>query len=72
MGLVLGKMPEHETICFFRVKWPQPAIKGSWREAVTATLVLTSLGSGTWCFALCGAPTSKVFDAFGICGFRPQ
>ena len=26
---VLGRKPEHETLCFFRVKWLQPAKKGT-------------------------------------------
>ena len=32
MGKVLGRKPEHETLCylvFFRVKWLQPAMKGT-------------------------------------------
>ena len=29
MGYVLGRKPEHETLCFFRVKWLQPAMKGT-------------------------------------------
>ena len=30
MGYVLGRKPEHETLCFFRVKWLQPAMKQDW------------------------------------------
>ena len=29
MGFVVGRKPEHETLCFFRVKWLQPAMKGT-------------------------------------------
>ena len=29
MGYVLGRKPEHETFVFFRVKWLQPAMKGT-------------------------------------------
>ena len=29
MGFVLSTKPEHETLCFFRVKWLQPAMKGT-------------------------------------------
>ena len=29
MGYVLGRKPEHETLVFFRVKWLQPAMKGT-------------------------------------------
>ena len=29
MGYALGRKPEHETLCFFRVKWLQLAMKGT-------------------------------------------
>ena len=29
MGNVVGRKPEHETLCVFRVKWLQPAMKGT-------------------------------------------
>ena len=29
MGDVLGRKPEHETLCFFRVKWLQATMKGT-------------------------------------------
>ena len=29
MGFVVGRKPEHETLCFFRVKWLQAAMKGT-------------------------------------------
>ena len=29
MGFVLGRKAEHENLVFFRVKWLQPAMKGT-------------------------------------------
>ena len=29
MGYVLGRKPEHETLCFSFVKWLQPTMKGT-------------------------------------------
>ena len=38
----LGRKPEHETLCFFRVKWLQPAMKGT---SYVRRLRLGSFGS---------------------------
>ena len=39
MGYVLGRKPEHETLCFFRVKWLQATMKGTLVCATVAAAV---------------------------------
>ena len=48
MPCVVGRKPEHETLCFSRVKWLQPAMKGT-----SMYLVCAAGAAGVVWFLLC-------------------